>query len=152
MRAANLLWVGVLVSALGGCASWQGSQLESVEAVQQQLFADMPMPAGARLDNRQSLILGGGPGWTGRVALQLQQGPTEAFNFYREQYPAAGWTAVSSIKARVSILVFSRQERTVTLEISEAGSLSGGSAVLMTVAPRGAGTPPAVVGKPAVTR
>ena len=125
---------------LGGCAS--GGSTESLDNIQQQLLGDMPLPQGSKISNEQSLILGGGPQWTGRIVIVSPQGPTDTFTFFRDQFPRAGWTGISSIKAKTSILVFAKGDRTVTVEINEAGTFqSGGSTVALTVAPKG-GTAP----------
>lgn len=125
---------------LGGCAS--GGSTESLDNIQQQLLGDMPLPQGSKISNEQSLILGGGPQWTGRIVIVSPQGPTDTFTFFRDQFPRAGWTGISSIKAKTSILVFAKGDRTVTVEINEAGTFqSGGSIVALTAAPKG-GTAP----------
>lgn len=125
---------------LGGCAS--GGSTESLDNIQQQLLGDMPLPQGSKISNEQSLILGGGPQWTGRIVIVSPQGPTDTFTFFRDQFPRAGWTGISSIKAKTSILLFAKGDRTVTVEINEAGTFqSGGSMVALTAAPKG-GTAP----------
>lgn len=135
-----LVAISVLFSLLG-CAAGSGST-ESLDSIQQQLLGDMPLPQGSRMSNDQSLILGGGPQWTGRIVIVTPQGPTDTFTFFRDQFPRAGWTGISSIKAKTSILVFAKGDRTVTLEINEAGTFqSGGSVVALTAAPKG-GTAP----------
>ena len=126
---------------LSGCAAGGGTT-ESLDNIQQQLLGDMPLPQGSKISNDQSLILGGGPQWTGRIVIVSPQGPTDTFTFFRDQFPRAGWTGISSIKAKTSILVFAKGDRTVTVEINEAGTFqSGGSVVSLTAAPKG-GTAP----------
>lgn len=111
--------------------------MEDIDAIGQQLLGDMPLPKGAKLDNNQSLILGSGSNWTGRIVIHTPQGPSHAFSFFRDQYPMAGWTGLSSIKSKTSILVFIKQERMVTVEISESGILSSGAVVTLTAAAKG---------------
>lgn len=135
---ASLLTLG----ALGGCASGGFGSAESLDNIQQQLLGDMPLPQGAKISNDQSMILGGGSQWTGRIVISTSQGPTDTFTFFRDQFPRAGWTGISSIKSKTSILVFAKGDRTLTVEINEAGAFqSGGSIVALTAAPKG-GTPP----------
>jgi hypothetical protein len=139
MRLSPKLFALAATAALlcAGCSSMNTASLENIDRVQQQLFGDMPLPQGTRIDNSQSLVLGGGPNWTGRIVLNAQQRPTDAFTFFRDQFPANGWTGISSIKARTSILVFTKQERTITIELSEPGTLSSGTQVCITAAPKG---------------
>ncbi len=123
---------------LAGCNSLPviDGQKEDVDAIRKQLLGEMPLPLGAKIDNDASLILGSGENWTGRVVLSIPLGSAEVFNSIREQFQASGWALLSSVKAKNSILVLTRQERTITLEISESGSLSNSSRVLLSVAPR----------------
>ncbi len=143
MRLKVQLLIGsvfLTLLSVGGCAS--GGSTESLDNIQQQLLGDMPLPQGSKISNDQSLILGGGSQWTGRIVIVSPQGPTDTFTFFRDQFPKAGWTGVSSIKAKTSILVFAKADRTVTVEINETGSFqSGGSVVFLTAAPKG-GTAP----------
>ena len=141
VRAGNLLLV-LFVFVLAGCASGGLRGAENLDSIQQQLLGDMPLPQGAKINNDQSLILGGGPQWTGRIVISTPQRSTDTFIFFRDQFPGAGWTGVSSIKAKTSILVFVKGDRTVTVEINEGGTFfSGSSIVSLTAAPKG-GTGP----------
>jgi hypothetical protein len=99
----------------------------------------MPLPRGARIVGDNSLILGGGADWTGRIAVVADLGWADTFAFFRDQYPALGWELLSSLQARNSILVFVKGERTATIEISPASVLGTKSSVLMTVAPKADG-------------
>lgn len=123
---------------LAGCDTLPviDGQKEDIDAIRKQLLGEMPLPLGAKIDNEASLILGSGENWTGRVILGIPLGAAEVFNAIREQFQAGGWTLLSSVKAKNSILVLTRQERTVTMEISEGGSLGNSSRVILSVAPR----------------
>jgi hypothetical protein len=138
LLAASLLMMSACTT-LGGSASTEGDDLARV---QKQLVGDLPLPEGARLNNEQSLILGGGNSWAGRLVLTVNQSPTETFSFFRDQYPTAGWTLVSSTKAKNSILVFFKQDRTATVEIAEGTGLGAKSNVTLTIAPRSTVTAP----------
>jgi hypothetical protein len=150
-RMGNLL-LALFVSVLAGCASGGLGSGENLDSIQQQLLGDMPLPQGAKIDNDQSLILGGGPQWTGRVVVSTPQRSTDTFIFFRDQLPGAGWAGVSSIMAKTSILVFVKGDRTVTVEIKEGGLFSFGSSVVsLTAAPKG-GTGPVNTNPPNRTR
>ncbi len=136
LSLASLLLASLFL--LAGCNSLPviDGPKEDIDAIRKQLLGEMPLPLGARIDNEASLILGSGENWTGRVVLNIPLGAAEVFNSIREQFQAGGWTLLSSVKSKNSILVLTRLERTVTLEISEGASLSGSSRVILSVAPR----------------
>jgi hypothetical protein len=114
---------------------------ETVQDIQSKLLGEMPMPGGARINNENSLILGSGDGWAGRVAITSAQDANETFTFFRDQFQKAGWTLVSSTKSKNSILVFIKKDRTATIEIDQ-GGFGGKANVMLTVAPRSTVIPP----------
>ena len=125
---------------LGGCASSGSPTGTSVEVneIQAQLLGDMPLPAGARIMGTDSLIIGRGDNWVGRVVLNGLQSPTDIYAFFQAEYPKAGWTTVTAVKSKTSILVFTKGDRTSTVEINE-GSLTGPkSIIIITASPKNA--------------
>ncbi len=130
-----------LVLLLGGCATSGGSPSgtpDEVNEIQAQLLGDMPLPAGARIMGADSLIIGRGDNWVGRVVLNGLQTPTDIYAFFQAEYPKAGWTTVTAVKSKTSILVFTKGERTSTVEINE-GSLTGPkSIIIITASPKNA--------------
>jgi hypothetical protein len=130
-----------LILLLGGCASSGGSPTgtpDEINEIQVQLLGDMPLPAGARIMGTDSLIIGRGDNWVGRVVLNGLQSPTDIYAFFQAEYPKAGWTTVTAVKSKTSILVFTKGERTSTVEINE-GSLTGPkSIIIITASPKNA--------------
>ncbi|MEI8136346.1 MAG: hypothetical protein WCH21_03365, partial [Bacteroidota bacterium] len=46
----------------------------------------------------------------GRVVLSGVQTPTDIYAFFQSEYPRAGWTTISAVKSKTSILVFTKGE------------------------------------------
>ena len=126
---------------LGACASSGDSPTgtaEEVQEIQLQLLGDMPLPQGARLVGGDSIIIGRGNEWVGRAVVNTLQGATDVYAFFQSEYPKNGWTTVTAVKAKTSILVFTKGDRTATIEIVE-GSLGGPkSVIIMTSSPKNA--------------
>jgi hypothetical protein len=137
IKAGFLILLG---SVLFGCASGDspsGTQAE-VQEVQTQLLGDMPLPQGAKIVGGESIIIGRGDQWVGRAVISAVQGATDVYAFFQSEYPKAGWTTVSAVKAKTSILVFTKGDRTTTVEVSE-GSFSGPKTiVVITSSPKNA--------------
>jgi hypothetical protein len=143
MTVFRLIKVGssvLLASLLFGCAtgdSPSGTPAE-VQEVQTQLLGDMPLPQGAKIVGAESIIIGGGDQWVGRAVINALQGATDVYAFFQSEYPKAGWNTVSAVKAKTSILVFTKGDRTATVEVSE-GSFSGPKTiVVITSSPKNA--------------
>ncbi|MBU3620605.1 hypothetical protein [Polynucleobacter sp. CS-Odin-A6] len=126
---------------LGACASSGDSPTgtpSEVQEIQSQLLGDMPLPAASKMIGSESLIIGRGDNWVGRVVLSGVQTPTDIYAFFQAEYPKAGWTTVSAVKSKTSILVFTKGDRTSTIELTE-GSFSGPKTMItITASPKNA--------------
>jgi hypothetical protein len=130
-----------LSALLGACASSGDSPTgtpEEVQEIQSQLLGDMLLPQGARLNGTDSIIIGRGNEWVGRAVVNAVQGATDVYAFFQSEYPKNGWTTVTAVKAKTSILVFTKADRTATIEVMD-GSLGGPkSVIVITSSPKNA--------------
>ena len=72
---------------LGACATGDsptGTQ-EEINQIQSQLLGDMPLPTGAKIMGSDSLIIGRGDGWVGRVNISALQGATDVYAFFQSE-------------------------------------------------------------------
>ena len=130
-----------LLAYLTGCATTDNlgdlsKRFEEIKKIETLLFNQMPLPKDARISPDKSLILGEGDNWAGRIELSSSMEPLEASAFFITEYPKHGWQLISSTKAKLSILVFSSNTRTLTLEITQGGPLAAKSMIVITVAPK----------------
>lgn len=140
-QASNIAAVAVISALLMSCASSGDSPTgtpSEVQEIQSQLLGDMPLPAASKIIGSDSLIIGRGDNWVGRVVLSGVQTPTDIYAFFQAEYPKAGWTTVSAVKSKTSILVFTKGDRTSTVELSE-GSFTGPKTIItITASPKNA--------------
>ncbi len=127
-----LLAALVLSAVLAGCST-------PTSLVTGGAAADAPapvaLPPGATVRVQDSLVMGSGDTWVGRVVANVGSDTGAAYRYFLDTYPAQGWTLLSSVRARTSLLVFARQDRTATVELTEGGVGSGATATV-TVTPR----------------
>ena len=130
-----------LAALMGACASSGDSPSGSpqeIQEVQTQLLGDMLLPQGARLNGSDSIIIGRGNEWVGRAVVNALQGATDVYAFFQSEYPKGGWTTVTAVKAKTSILVFTKNDRTATIEVVD-GSLGGPKSIItITSSPKNA--------------
>jgi len=131
----------ILFFLIFGCASTDNlgdlsKRFEEIKKIETLLFNQMPLPKDAHISPEKSLILGEGDNWAGRIELSSSMEPLEASAFFTTEYSKHGWQLISSTKAKLSILVFTSNTRTLTLEITEGGPLASKSMIIMTVAPK----------------
>ncbi|HQT21370.1 MAG: hypothetical protein B7X83_07610, partial [Polynucleobacter sp. 17-46-58] len=121
-RLHYLFAASALVLLVSACATSGDSATgtpNEVEEIQTQLLGDMPLPAASKIIGADSLIIGRGDNWVGRVVLSGVQTPTDIYAFFQSEYPRAGWTTISAVKSKTSILVFTKGDRTSTIELNE---------------------------------
>ena len=126
--AIIIAFSGVLSSCATSSDSSSSGSVESQE-IQAQLLGDMPLPAASKIMSADSIIIGRGDNWVGRAVLSGVQNSTDIYAFFQAEYPKAGWTTVSAIKAKTSILVFTKGDRTATIELND-GSLTGPKTII----------------------
>ena len=133
--------LGFAALMLIGCATTDNlsdlsKRFDGIKKIETLLFNQMPLPKDARISPDKSIILGEGDNWAGRIELSSSMESLEASAFFTAEYPKHGWQLISSTKAKLSILVFTSNTRTLTLEITEGGPLAAKSMIVMTVAPK----------------
>ena len=111
-----------------------------------QLAGDMPIPQGATIRPQDTLVMGAGNRWMGRISLTVAGEPQNVFAYYRDSLPGAGWALTSSSYSKLSFLTFAKGDRVATVQLQP--SNFGGNEVTITVTP--AVTPaPTPIGRPA---
>ena len=142
MKKIGLVVTTVAALVLSGCANMPmgaGRSASTLDMSSNDLLAQTQLPAGARIVHEQSTVIGSGNNWVGRVVIDSARDPAAAYSYFLDNYPTQGWTLLSAVRAKSSVLVFSKQEHNVTIEIQEGNVLAGGSAlVVLTRAPRNA--------------
>ncbi len=137
-KFASALSLSLLLVA---CASSGDSPTETpseAQEIQSQLLGDMPLPAASKIIGSDSLIIGRGDNCVGRVVLSGIQSPTDIYAFFQSEYPKVGWTTVNAVKSKTSILVFTKGDRTSTIEVNE-GSFGGPKTIItITASPKNA--------------
>lgn len=138
MTMKPLLIVAMSAALLGGCSSTPlvSGSADQVQAPTEAI-SQSTLPPGATMKPELSLIIGSGDQWVGRVVATVGKDIDAAIRFFIDTYQGQGWTLISSVRGKSSLLVFTKQDRTATVELVEGGLMSGGT-VTLTVAPRNA--------------
>jgi hypothetical protein len=93
------------------------------------------LPAGTKILYEESLIIGSGDNWVGRVMLDVGKDSKSAYSFFLDQYPQQGWTLLTAIRGKTSLLVFTKLDRSATIELSES-TLLNSTLVTLTITPK----------------
>jgi hypothetical protein len=137
MTAFKTLLAAATALALLGCTPMGNVQMGTdstvTEATAKQLAGDVPLPAGSVIKQQDSLVMGSGNTWMGRLNVTVSGEPQTVFAWFRDSLPGAGWTLTSSSFSKLSLLTFTKAERMATVQM-QAGSF-GANEVLITVTP-----------------
>lgn len=87
-------------------------------------ISDISLPTGAKLDAENSLIIGAGDRWLGRIVLKTDSPSVQVYNHFYNGMPAFGWSLITAMQAKTSILSFQRNDRIALVQI-EPSSLGG---------------------------
>ncbi len=138
LRLSLILSAAALVAACSS-APVGGSYSTGADAaaMPKDALGSSTLPPNAVIKAEQSLIIGAGDQWVGRVVADVGRDSEGTFRYYLDSYPAQGWTLISSVRGRTSLLVFTKQDRTAVVELTE-GGLVGSGLVTVTVSPRNA--------------
>jgi hypothetical protein len=127
--AVAALLIGACTTSSAGRAS--GAPQDNNQPIEQRLAGDFPIPTGVKVDLGESLVLGSGASWTGRIVFGTDSTPNDTFVFYREQPKSAGWVLVASLFSKASVLTFTKGNRSATIQITS--STFGSTQVSITV-------------------
>ena len=98
-------------------------------------FSDIPVPEGARMDLERSLVLGEREAWIGRLVMAVSQDASRLFDFYFREMPRFDWAPVTTIRAEISVLSYTRGDRVATIQIRD--QTIRGATVSITISPKG---------------
>jgi len=133
-RIIFICFMSVFLAACGGGGVITHST-ESASKLNPAMMVDFPLPKDARVVNENSLLLGEGDAWVGRLELYSPLSPSDTIAFFVEHYPQAGWTLLSLTKSKNSMVILTNPKKAVAIEITEGSALSMASKIVMTVSP-----------------
>lgn len=124
----STLFVVLATGALCGCSTTGTPVVGNSAADAQPATAatdsvqinDISLPPEAKLDAANTLMIGSGDRWFGRVAIKTTTSAVQVFNHFHSGMPALGWRLLSALQSNTSLLVFQRGERIAMIQIESA--------------------------------
>lgn len=134
------LILAALVLLSGGCTLPERMDSRSADGTEGTLppsfaqFKDIPIPEKATMDLKQSLLFGGESAWIGRLVFTAPYTQNGLFDFYMSEMPKFGWSEITVVRSKISVLSFRRDTRVATIQLEP--DLVSGAVVSFTVSPR----------------
>ena len=135
----------VLVSLLVGCGTTPSTSLDvndNTARVGIDQLGRTPLPVGSKIRAADSLIFGVGDNWMGRAVIDIPADSSSTYNYFADQFVKQGWNLVAAMRGKRSLLVFTRADRSATIELDE-GGLLGNILATITISPTGNASGPA---------
>ena len=98
-------------------------------------ISDLPIPPGSTMNIERTFIVGSAGSWYGQTMIDAPGGGNMAFDFFKKELTGYGWQELSSVRARTSVLTYTREMRVLAIQLTEV--LPGHTEVMITVSPRG---------------
>jgi len=80
---------------------------------------DFPLPNDSKIQMENTVILGSGSAWTGRILLLTKSKPAELLKYFTENAKSSEWNLTSSSISEQIFLVFNKEDRIATVKISK---------------------------------
>jgi hypothetical protein len=103
-------------------------------------FQDIPIPKGATMNMDRTLILGEKESWIGRLVIDSQSSKSQLFDFFKYRTNQFGWQEITSVRAAISVLSYSKENRIMTITFQSQTLI--GTRVNITMSPKGMPTGP----------
>ena len=138
LAAIPLALLALLITSCSGTLYSPRASISAADTkiIVDALIADLPLPPDSEIRIRDSVILGSGIGWGGRIGLIDPLSPAETLLFFRETAPNSGWSLTSSTVGSSIIIVFEKPDRIATIEIFKGPRFGKKSDVTISVVPR----------------
>ncbi|MAW23477.1 MAG: hypothetical protein CBC07_002170 [Cellvibrionales bacterium TMED47] len=113
-----------LLFAISGCTIFIDEFQSNQRVVLEYLLSDLPLPEDADIIKDPTVLLGTGSSISGRVVLVSGYTPAENLIFYGNETPSTGWTLASSKVGEEITLVYTKDGRYATIDISPKENLA----------------------------
>ena len=119
-KKIKILFVAIFsITFLTSCSNIaQDSQNQTQILIEYALY-DFPLPEDAEIQMDNTVILGSGDMWAGQIILLSKSSPVGLIKYFTESGKSSGWNLASSTISEIVLLVFNKDERIATVEISK---------------------------------
>ena len=95
----------------------QAPMSDGLEVDARKSFADIPIAGGDSIDISRSLLLNSGEQWIGQAVIQSSQSIEAAFSYYSDEMPTYGWSLITSVQSKISVLNYEKGARFASVKI-----------------------------------
>ena len=114
----NFLSLASILILFSSCAIFVDEYQVNQRKVLAYLLSDFPIPGKSEIIKEPTVVLGTGNAVSGRIVLKSSYSPAENLIFWGNSTPETGWQLISSKVAEEISLVYSKEGRFATINIT----------------------------------
>ena len=114
----NFLSIASILILFSSCAIFVDEYQVNQRKVLAYLLSDFPLPKKSEIIKDPTVVLGTGNAISGRIVLKSSFSPAENLIFWGNSTPETGWQLISSKVAEEIALVYSKEGRFATINIT----------------------------------
>ena len=114
----NFLSIASILILFSSCAIFVDEYQVNQRKVLAYLLSDFPLPEKSEIIKDSTVVLGTGNAISGRIVLKSSYSPAENLIFWGNSTPETGWQLISSKVAEEISLVYSKEGRFATINIT----------------------------------
>ena len=119
----NFLSIASILILFSSCAIFVDEYQVNQRKVLAYLLSDFPIPGKSEIIKEPTVVLGTGNAVSGRIVLKSSYSPAENLIFWGNSTPETGWQLISSKVAEEISLVYSKEGRFATINITPTSGL-----------------------------
>jgi hypothetical protein len=125
MNIKHLFSIFLVTIFFSSCAVFVDEYQSNQRKVLAYLLEDLPLPEDAKIIKVPTVLLGTGDAISGRIILESAYSPAENLIFYGNETPSTGWVLVSSKVSDEISLVYTKNERFATINLTPTNTVAG---------------------------
>ena len=104
---------------LASCSNIAQESQNHTQILMEYALYDFPLPADAEIQMDNTVILGSGDMWAGQIIMYSSSSPVNLITYFTETGKLSSWILASSTISERVLLVFNKDDRIATVEISK---------------------------------
>ena len=115
-KVVSLIFITIF---LASCSNTAQESQQQTQILMEFALYDFPLPADSEIQMDNTVILGSGDMWAGQILIYSSSSPVKLITYFTETGKSSGWILASSTISERVLLVFNKDDRIATVEISK---------------------------------
>ena len=115
-KVVSLIFITIF---LASCSNTAQESQQQTQILMEFALYDFPLPADSEIQMDNTVILGSGDMWAGQIIMYSSSSPVNLITYFTETGKSSNWILASSTISERVLLVFNKDDRIATVEISK---------------------------------